>query len=277
MKGYEFDPVEKKITFRRSEDSPSLIVPDYTPVLLLPDEVVYNSYNAVFPDVAKSRYFYHTWLVQSASGNYFGAETGYCLVSAVAEEWSQVTALQEAPEDTDIFAAQIRLTRTVAPTHNWLQETIAVMIPQGVWIPLTGSIMLEAALEFSRCLSIYIDDDPESATYRKLVLHQQHSVGPSPGGYGSLGEGEPAALGVPFSFSPHTGGEVVGTGYPVYQGPNVAPQYRTSSGPISASLFSVAVPRNHRASGAIPPSIVDPTNYGATWRLDIRGQFGRRS
>ncbi len=278
MKGFVFDPVARKMDINAGGGRVTLSIPDSFPVLLLPTEHS-QTVNAAFPDVPKGRYFYHYWSAQYAVGNWFTTEQGYSLVTATPQEWSQVTVLADAPPDTDIFPALVRVNRTVSPSHNWLNESIAVLVPQNVWIPLTGSLLLEAATCFARALSIYIETNPLDTNYGKLVLHQQQSVGVSPGGYGTLPGGEPSALSSipPPGQNFQQGGEVLGSGYPVYQGPNVAPQYKATSGPGDVFAFSVAVRQTHRQSGSNPPSISDPTNYGATWQIEIRGQFGRRS
>lgn len=279
MRGYAFDPATRKLTFFGPDGREPLVVPEAVPVLLLPTEVSLASQDAEYPDVSKGRIFVHTWMVQSAAGNYFSAETGLCVVSALPGEWSQTTVLADAPAGANFFLSQVRFNRIVAPSHAWLNETIVAKPPANKWLSLvSGSVLLEAVQAFARAVSIYVDVEPGSPTVGKLVLHQQQSVADAPGGFGVWGEGEPSGIGVPFTYSPHNGGETVhdGTaGHPVYQGPNSSPQYKATSGATSASLFAVPVRQTHRRTGSNPPSITDPTDFGATWRLDIRGRFGR--
>lgn len=280
MKGYAIDPVTKTITFHGPDGRTPLVVPDSIPVLLLPTEVSFASHDATYPDVSKGRIFVHTWTAQySVLAGYFAGETGVCVVSALPGEWSAVTALATAPAGANFFLCQVKLSRVVAPSHTWGPETLVAKPPAGKWISLvTGSLLLEAVQSFSRALSIFVDVEVGSPTFGKLVLHRQQSVADAPGGFGVWGEGEPGALGTPFTYSPHNGGETTHdgvAGYPVYQGPNVAPQYKATGGPTSPFVGVITVPQNHRRTGSDPPSITDPTNYGATWRLDIRGRFGR--
>lgn len=279
MKGYTFDPATRTITFHGPDGRTPLVVPTSIPVLLLPSEVSFSAQDAVYPDAPKGRIFIHTWMVQETLGNYFSAETGRCSVSALPQEWSSVTTLATAPAGANYFLCQVKMSRIVAPSHPWGPETLVAKPPASKWISLvTGSLLLEAAQSFSRALSVFVDVDAGSPTLGKLVLHQQQSVADAPGGFGAWGEGEPGGIGAPFTYSPHNGGETAHdgvAGYPVYSGPAVAPQYKVTSGPTSPFVGVVPVRQTHRRTGSDPPSITDPTNYGATWRLDIRGRFGR--
>lgn len=296
MKGYVFDPVAKTMSFYRGAGQTTLVLPDSFPLLLIPGELSLSNYDVVFPDVPKGRMYTHNWSVSKVRDqqnvyHYNSIGVGRALVTALPQEWSQVTALADAPSGTDLFKMQARIVRTVAPTHSWSSLPIVVTTKQNDWLSLTGSIYLEASLGFSRSMSIYIDDDallPDGITpnpmYRKLVLHQQQSVMPAPGGYGLIGSGEPAVLtnppGLPLTAS---GGEMIANGaagFPVFYGGDVAPQYQWTQLTDSAAtdpFGNIKVSQHNRASGSAPPSTSDPTNFGATWRLDLRGQFGRRS
>jgi hypothetical protein len=283
-KGFIFDPVARTLTFADG-DRAALVAPGGTLIGLLPTEFTLTDQDAVFPDATKDRMFVHQWSLQYAAENWYATETGLCLVTALPQEWSLTTVLGDAPDGTDIFTAQVRLTQTVAPSHNWLGIPIAKLVPEGVWISLTGSLSLEANFGMCRAMSIYIDNDPMSATYRKLVLFQQQSVATAPGGYGLHGGtpgGEPGAVGSPPAPGQNfqTGGETLynsAPGWPVYQGPNSAPQYKNRGAPADTGPFSADVSQLYRKSGSQPPSISDPTNYSSTWSFDLRGQFGRRS
>lgn len=283
MKGFEFDPDAGTLALRDAGRD-AFVFPDSVPVQMLPDELVVNNHDAVYPDVPKGRVTTHQWGITRAivlEGDnivyHFSAvENGKCAVTALPQEWSTTTILAPAPAGADVFAMLVRLNRTVAPTNHW-PSGISVATVQNQWIPLTGSILLEVGFGFARAMSIYISGG-------NLVLHQQQSVTTSPGGYGNLPGnpgGEPANITVWAGDNFRNGGEAVhnGTaGIPIYYGGNSAPQYRARQVNSSTGFPTwPAVPRNHRASGTQPPTTSDPTDIGSTWRIDLRGQFGRRS
>lgn len=279
VKGFVFDPVAKTMTFAAG-DRDTLVVPGGTLVNQLPDDVSITD-DAAFVDFPKlsgsDGPYIHRWTAVSvALENWSLTESGTVGVGVTDQEWTQVSALMDAPADTDFFAFLIKLDRTTAPSHSFCGVTIATMVPEDVWIPLTGSIFLEACLGVSRAMSIFIDRDPLSATNGKLVLHQQQSVGPAPGGFGPFGAGEPGSV-APGSYS---GGEQVCSdvdgAWPAYFGPNAAPQYRTRA--FTNTTFPPhyhAVPAIYRKGGVQQVSIVDPTNYASTWNFELVGRFGR--
>lgn len=282
MKGLDFDPATGKLTFMDGARN-ALVAPDGTLINLLPTPYVLNDQNAVFPDCTKGRMFTHIWRYVRPPASFSGNEAGRCFITALPQEWSLVTALADAPDDTDIFAAQIRLLRTAAPSHNWMGTAINKMVPENVWIPLTGSMIVEANFGFIRALSVYIDDDSGSPTYRKLVMHQQQSVSVAPGGYGGFGYSY-ASFSNPGNFDTGNSGETVsdGTnGFPIYYpGDTGAPHYKARLIDISEASPFAAVwipPTTYRRTGSSPPSLSDPTNFSSTWQIDIVGKFGRRS
>lgn len=276
-KGFVFDPIGKTMSFLDA-DAATLVIPDSFPVLLLPEVVTIDDHDAVLPDVPKDRMFVHQWtisrVVDGSGTHYSHSGVGRCHVTATPQEYSSTTNLVAVPGGADIFVGQVRLQRTVNPTHNWIGSAIPKMVPENVWISLpTGSALLEAHLGFSRALSLYISGG-------NLVLHRQQSVSVAPGGYGTFGNGEPASYSSFGSF-PASGGETVFNslaGYPVYYGGDASPQYKTQVYTDDTDVFgNPTVPQANRKTGSNPPSTSDPTNFGATWRIDIRGQFGRRS
>ena len=293
MKGFAFDPIAKTLSFYRGGSETTLVVPDAFPVLLLPDVLELDDVDLDWPDVSKGRGYLHRWLTSIQSQwpfddgyNVQRQEQGRIYISAKPQEWEQKTPLADAPDGADTFALLVRFDQTVAASHTWMGRTIPRMVIEDQWIPFTGSVLLEAELGFARKLSIYIDDNPASPTYRKLVAHQQQSVSTPPGGfglhhasYGSPG-GEPASIG---STGTSQGGETEhldGAGWMVWTpATNSTPHYRSRS---QSSTTGGLVPgqatfRDYRKTGPNPPTITDPTDYGSTWRIDLRGQFGRKS
>jgi hypothetical protein len=172
------------------------------------------------------------------------------------------------------------------------------MVKTGVWIPLTGSFLLEQSVGIARALSIYVEGG-------YLKLHQQQTVGPAPGGWGphSHNYGEPGQFHsgtLESMFPTHAqGGETLyydgPAGWPLWYGGDTAPYrvvatytagggYFTAEGDgyfrgISAGHFSW--PGYQRLSQTLfavtRGTTTDPTNMGSTWQVEIVGKFGRRS
>lgn len=268
-------------TFRvGSPGRDALVVPEGRMLQFLPDEVEEVDNDRTYPDLGRGRMYTHTWSLTQNSlldPPHAGSEVGRAHVTALPGAWSATGIIAAVPPGCNLFEGEIMLTRTVAPTHNWLGADWAVLSPTGKWLKPEMNL-LEAGLGFLRALYIYISDG-------NLIWHMQQSLAAAPGGYGNhpgTPGGEPAWLDNPYSPGANrNGGETVhnGTaGWPVYYpGDTGAPHYRSWSGHPGYGFFTVYVPSAHRASGSSPPSISDPTNYGASWRFTLRGRFGRRT
>lgn len=290
-KGFQFDPGAGTIIFRDGARD-ALVLPDGTLVNLLPTEFTLTNHDESWPDADKDRVYFHTWNMQrTGDENWWVSETGTIQIGAKPQEWASTVVLGDAPDDTDIFCGLIRLQRTVAPSHNWAGIAIAPMVKQSVWLPFFGSVPLEACLGIFRAMSIYIDLDSGSPTHRKLILHKQQSVSVPSGGYGdkpgSPGGEPPSISTIGWSNGISRNGGILepnaDQSIPVYwPGTNTTPHYQqygpldmyTGPGPIPLAL---APPKRTRKGGSQQPTITDPTNYGSTWRINLRGQFGRRS
>lgn len=271
-KGFTVDPVSAKMTFHGGGATDTLVVPDSIPVVLLPEVEAVTDHNAVFSDFSKDWMNTHQWNIASVHGP--GSEVGFRFRTVVPQEPTpSVSTLLTGPDGADIFVGQIKLTRTVAPTHNWISSPISKLVPEDVWISVIGgtSLFLEAHLGVARAMSLFLDDGD-------LVLHQQQSVGPAPGGFGTFGEGEPGSI---FSVTPFTnrnGGETVYDGQPGW--PMYSQGFQITGIPESELDMgggNYRVPAKTRRGGVNAPSFSDPTNYSSTWQFDLRGQFGRRS
>ncbi len=276
-KGLVFDPDIPAIEFK-GDSRDALVVPSGKLINNLPTPYTLSSYNVVFPDFTKDVTYKHTWSSHSNVGPGTWDLNEFCSVgiSIPGQEYNNITDLTTAPADANLFTYRIRLNRTVAPSHNWINAPVSKMVVENQWIPCTGSILVEAALGMSRALSIYIDLDTGSSHFGKLVIHKQQSIANGPGGYGSIGSGE--NIQVPASGDA-TGGEVVYTtaaGVPVYN-PTGSP-YIKSRYELYDPFVPVAPinPQLLRRGGAQQCTITDVTNYGSTWQIDVVGRFGRQ-
>lgn len=275
-KGFVFDPSTGTMEFKDGVRD-AWTVPSGKLVTRLPTPHTETNYNAVFPDFSKDRFYRHAWTSASnvGAGTWDLNESCATGISVLPQEWSSVVDLADAPDEANLFVMMIRLTRTVNPSHNWLNAAIPKLVKEDVWIPCTGSILLEGSLGMARAMSIYVDVDPMSSHYRKLVLHLEQSVAVAPGGYGTVGSGENVQ--VPTSGTAN-GGEFVYTtsaGVPVYipaSSPSVKSRYELYDPFVPIAPIN---PQLMRRGGAQQCTITDPTNYSSTWQFDLTGQFAR--
>lgn len=243
-----FDPTHRLVSMLPAANDFSLTVP------------------IVFPDFTKDYAYSWTWVNDYSSLANQVAEDNSCStqLTIVPQEWEAETDLLALPSGVNIIFMLGRITRTAAPSHGWGGSPIETRVKTGVWLPWSGSAMVEAEIGMTRAFSIY-----EKAG--QLKLHREQSVGPPPGGWGSYG-------GPPFSyFSPAdgSGGEIV---YGSAQGiPVVQIQLRNS--PASAygnDIFAPPYKTNHRIGGADACSVSISTNFSSTYQLELVGKLGRR-
>lgn len=291
MKGFVFDPDDDN-PLQFLDGARSLVFPDNKLFNFTPTPFTLTNYDVVFPDVQKDLIYFFEWNMQRIdSWTFRNYERGFVEITALPEDWTQTTVLATAPTGAEFFNARIKLSRTVAPSHNWaIGLPIAKMVPESKWISAVGTIQLEAALGFVRLMSIFVDNRPGSPTAGKLILLQRQNIGNAPGGYGDK-SGTPG--GVPASISTagwsngssRDGGEfVAGTtqGWPLYYpGTNVSPHFR-QFGPTNVDYGAfppivVAPPQTHRKGGSAQPTLVDPTDMGSTWRIQLEGLYGKRT
>ena len=259
-KGIEFDGSRIQIW----NEARVVATTDGTLVNFLTTEEVY-SFNAAYPDVPKAEVYFWSWVssYSSGAGEYGWGCTGIAAVGARPQEWSNTLVLGAAPAGADIFLGRAKLTRSVNPSHNWVNQPLVAPPFNDVWVPINGSMMLEEAWGFGRALSVYISGG-------NLVCFLQQTVGPAPGGFRSWGASSPQAL----SFS--QGGEnySANPGIPVYS-PTTAPGRKVSSG-TTDNTFWIDFTKHHR-DATDRATYSDPTNYASTYAVEVRGRFGRRS
>jgi hypothetical protein len=236
-----------------------------------------------YPDVPKDWASYWQWqshYVGSGGTVFNESDQGQAFITATAQEWSQTTDLGAIPSSLcNFFWPRVRINRTVAPNATWDGKTLIVQTITNQYMAYTGSVILEQAVGFARAFSLYIDGSSH------LILHQQQSVTVPPGGWSSFGSAFP-----PNHTGDVRGGEwVCGTksGYLVYDKGFLN---STTQITLASSTFAPTVQQDHRragiygtggasngaTTGASAVSISDPTNYGATYTVDIlAGKFCR--
>lgn len=281
MKGFSFSASAGTFTFGDG-DRDALVVPSGRMLQVLPDEVAVDNNDRAYPDMPKAgaRLYTYVWSITRVidaelNNHYSHVGTGRVLVSVTPQAYSLTGVIAAVPAGCDFFEGRIKVTRTVAPSHNWLGSAFAVLCPQDKWIN-AQFVPLEAGLGFIRVLHVYISG-------ANLIWHMQQSLGAAPGGYGNH-PGNPG--GVPgavsgFGSFPADGGETVhnGTaGWPAYYGGETPPFRKVQAYTDDTDVFgNPSVPQAHRMTGSDPPTTTDPTNFGATWRFTLRGRFGRRT
>jgi hypothetical protein len=273
MKGIEFDATDGRITIVNG--ARTVATTDGTLINLLPDEVSIDDETATFPDFDKDSTYVWIWredfLSVTPPVRYGWVSTCASFVAALPQEYSYTTTLMDAPAGADFFIGMVRVNRTTAPSHTWMDATIDPPVSEGEWVPWAGSMLIESDINFCRALHIYIDDDPLSATYRKFVMRVQQSVGPPDGGYDTaIPEGSGTG-------GNHSGGSIVNGGNTATGARNGFSVWQRDGKTDSATNTSTSGINRHKWNGSDPCARTDPTNYVSVYSVDIRGRFGRRS
>jgi hypothetical protein len=199
-----------------------------------------------------------TWLSGSTSRVLSKCDVS---ITRTPQEWSKTTVLGAAPTGADFLASKVRITRPTAPTHTWSGQSVDPKIPLNKWIPFSGSILLEAVMNMSRATSLYIDGSGD------VILHQEQSVGPAPGGYGSWGDPWPPSSG----DNGFTNYSQTNNGFVVYN-PTGA-NYHKSTQVDTQAVQQTAL--THDMGGPDECKMTDPTNYKSIYRMDFRIAFGK--
>jgi hypothetical protein len=242
-----------------------------------------------FPDFSKDWLYSWRWrsqYVRGSSGQQYKLdEAGYSFVSVPPQETSSSTTLQAAPSSfVNLFMPLIRINRTTAPSHTWFGNTIAVKPPSNVWIPYTGSVLLEEQPGMARAFTLRISGG-------NLVMEQQQSVSGGPGfnaaagyngtsttmPYGQINTGTTSSGGDDAAGGEWAYGSAVGLA--VYSNASVTPmQIAVDYTPFAQDP---TLPMNARRTtgnayvGAAPASITDPTNYHSIYSIEIAGKYSR--
>src|SRR5690606_6008273 len=131
-----------------------------------------------FPDAVKTQLYAWKYTTTRAPFDNFVINLTYrTAVGAQPQEWANTVVLGAAPAGADLFVGRAILSRTSAPSHAWAGQDITPVIPSGVEIQLTGSMLVELAPGLARALTIDVVSG-------QLVASLQHSVGPAAGNFG---------------------------------------------------------------------------------------------
>jgi hypothetical protein len=270
MKGIEFDATDGRITIVNG--ARTVATTDGTLINLLPDEVSIDDETATFPDFDKSNTYVWTWSFTSVVGGYDNRSSCVTSISVLPQEYSHTTTLMSAPDGADFFIGMVRVNRTTAPSHTWMDATIDPPVSEGEWVPWAGSMLIESDINFCRALHIYIDDDPLSATYRKFVMRVQQSVGPPDGGlddeFPNGGSGVSVSVGGVVNGANTTSGPTSGFAV-VQRDAKQTQQVQANPGTNWKA--------RHWTAGSNACARDDNTDYTSVYSVDIRGRFGRRS
>lgn len=227
-----------------------------------------DTVSVVFPDFTKDYAYNWQWLNDHNSLAEQVAMDNSCssAISVPAQEWSSETDLADIPDGADIVVGLVRINRTVAPSHSWGGNTIEMVQPSNVWIPFSGSLLMEAEVGMARAFSLYQSGG-------KLKLHRQQSVSVAPGGWGSYGNAGFVAI----APSDGNGGEWVYGSAPGI--PVVTIETRDSA----ATIYGDGVGQQpdyketHRRGGSAACSTSLSTNFSSTYSVEVVAKFGRRS
>lgn len=251
------------------------ITTDGTLLQFLTQEQVFSR-SITFPDADKVRLDAFRYSVARNGGGFRAVGNTRAVVGAHPQEWSEEVVLGDAPKGADLFVGRVELTRTKAPTHPWIGQSIIPFLPQGMQIQVNGgSMIVEAVAGLARAMTIDVVGG-------KLMLHMQHSVGPGAGNFGSFGTMPPAAPRVNGEFAGGENRSASGrAAMPVFWRDS-APYYkefeRAITGTSTVDGDTVASFANsHRVGNANAAAYDDPTDYSSIYSLTVRGRFGRRS
>ncbi len=243
-----------------------------------------------FPDAVKDWMYNWLWAATyagaSGTGSNFHVFTqGTAYISALPQEAASTQILMAVPAGCNFAAAMVRLTRTTSPNKNWNGQALTPLVPLGEWLPIAGSIHVEAGYNFSREMSIFIDSG-------NLVLEQKQSVGVV-SGFAASSAPNPAGgadISTTDYFGAHgvdgvhgTGGRggewAYGThvGTPIYTDATMTSQATVTTFTSSAD----ATPDDRRRTtgnahvNALASPITDPTDYSSVYGVDLKVRFGR--
>ncbi|UYN98350.1 MAG: hypothetical protein KIT02_10265 [Devosia sp.] len=268
-KGYQIGGGEMRVW----DDGRNAMISAGAMLGFLPSEESY-SFNAAFPDVPKGRIDLWDWECDFNSlapedQRYLWGTTGIAAVGARPQEWVDTITLTAAPSGANLFFGRVRVNRSSGPSHSWLGQTLSAAPFANLWVPAGGSMELEAATGFSRGLSIYI-------TGGNLVARLDQSVSGQCGGFRSWGDSNPQSLADSKGGQNRYGGSG-STAQPVWF-PTSSPGRKVSSG-TTGILVGPGAPQyqRHKWDGTDPPTYSDPTDYSATYAVEVVGRFGRHA
>jgi hypothetical protein len=265
--GIAFDPAARRISINYG----SRVAQTTDGNLLCYDPVAVShlSMTVAFPQLVKDiAYIWTVSLVENADSTHQYGESAVCYITACPQEYTLVTELETAPAGADFFQSQVRLHRSVAPSHSWMGRVLGVIPVENQWMLWSGSQLLEADFAIARMLSVYIDNNPLSSHYRKLCLKIKQSVGQPTHGYGVVGGG-----------STNTDYGEVDVTFNTTKG---TPFFLRSSDAYGYTSPQTGIPlftrwTRMKPGGALAVPTDDPTDMRSTYIVDVVGNYGIRS
>lgn len=277
MNGLDFDPDTGKMKIEY--DGRTVATTDGTLICLSPTEFSFTKtieYADPAKDIAYGYQNYRQWFFGETGSGYKHRtrviQTCQTVFTRQPTEQTVATLLMAKPVGADIFVGQVKLVRTVAPTHQWFDLTLSPRLKESQWMPWNGSGLLEAGTGLARALHLRIDEDDD------LVLEAEQSVMGAAGGFYNTG-----AITWLDANTTQTSREVREAsvkGTPVWTSTS-SPYRKTEDTDSGFSDFGPGegntARQTLRISGSNPCSTTDPTNYRSVYTVDVRGYFGRRS
>jgi hypothetical protein len=228
-------------------------------VNLLPGKQ-FHTFSATFPDPEKNWIRWFDWEngYNSLNDTYRVIAVEQPATTVVKQEYNSAPVVIASQTGADFFMGLVSVSRTKAPSHNWRNRSLFVLVPTGVYMNLVGSLILEQAPGFCRALHVYLSGS-------SLVYRVQQSVGNPPDGWGWTGYQQPAPLFARSGFHVGHGGK---RGLPVWM--------NTSRRKESDKSYSGSNP-TFSGWDAIKgtTNVDDPTDYSSVYQVNVYGQFGR--
>lgn len=259
MKGFDVDVASGKMSF--VNDTRTVATTDGTLVCLLPTVQTFAP-TLTFPDFGKDICYFWTGSVQTVGGNVSNAQSCACFITALPEETVTDTTLMAVPAGADFFMGRVKISRTTAPSHQWMGRTLDVLPVQSQWMSIPGafSALVESDINMSRAMHVFIDSG-------NLKLRMEQSVGPAVGGYANFPN---LSDGLNYhhrgSFS-----RLTTEGMPIYKRDEKTVGYNPGGN------VALGPSTTFQRTGASPCATNDITNYQSVYAVDIVGRFGRRS
>jgi len=270
-KGFQIDVATSKMEFVNGSRTVQTTAGKL--ITLLPTEYTFSAQTLTFPDFTKDELYIWTTSNRlqplSSPSKYQHGESCAVMITAVPQEYSNVSTLMAAPSGVDFFMGWAKISRTTAPANTWQGRTLAVLPVENQWMPISGamSALMEAELGMARAMHIYISGG-------NLVMEAEQSVGPATGGYTGNTNGV-KGFSRTDGINYNDGGNALYNttqGIAVYKRDSKSYGYTAPAGGFIAATFN-----DYERGGASPCARSDTTVYTSVYSVDIKGRFGRRS
>jgi hypothetical protein len=267
-------------------------------VMGLPSSIQSITKAITYPDPPKAYWYNWRWYTFDQGGggtSWYLWNAGALWVSLLPQEWQQDTVVCPAATVADGtplgFLGKVRLNRTKAPSHNVNTAALSMRVPTNVWIPNSGSMLLEY-VEFgvARTLTLMISGG-------NLILRQRQSivaafVTGADGGYGTYGDsgsgtipsgtGQQGGAWWSLSYTKNSDGSrntgAAYLGIPVFHDAsrdNLHALSETTTPTNNPGVLQTCNPFSFAEGSTYINAFQDPTDYSSTYTVDIEGEFVR--